>query len=422
MTIRPQEGGAVPRPTPTAEPPWTRRGEPAFRRINAALFVAGLATFSLLYCVQPLMPNFAEAFGVGAAQSSLSLSLSTGCLAFSILIAGGLSDRVGRKGVMATSLLTAAALNGIVAFAPNWPVLLVLRTLEGIALGGAPAVAMAYLAEEIHPGSLGFTMGLYVGGTAIGGMSGRVVTGLMAEYFGWRAAVGTIGLLGLVAAAGFLALLPPSRNFVSKERAGFFVQLKGLAAHLGHSALPWLFACGGLLMGAFVTLYNYAGFRLQAPPYDLDQAQSGAVFSLYAFGTLASTAAGAAADRFGRGPVLAICVALIGAGLAVTLAAPLVTVILGIALITLGFFAGHAVASGWVGRLAGAAKGQAASLYLLSYYLGSSILGSLGGVFWARGRWPAVAGFVAVLLVLLAIATARLWRWAATREPAGVRP
>ncbi len=410
----------LPPSTPAAsrDPAWTQRGDPAFRRINAALFVAGLATFSLLYCVQPLLPNFVQEFHVDAAQSSLALSVSTGCLAFSILAAGNLSDRIGRKTVMATSLFAAAALNALVASTSGWWLLLVVRTMEGIALGGAPAVAMAYLAEEIHPRSLGFTMGLYVGGTAIGGMSGRVVTGFVAEHLGWRAAVGTVGLLGLLAALGFVLLLPPSRNFSAKPRAGLGQQLRSYGAQLRHPALPLLFACGGLLLGSFVTFYNYAGFRLQAPPYNLNQAESGAVFSLYALGTLASTAAGAAADRLGRAPVLMGSVALLTLGLAITLATPLPVVIGGIALFTLGFFASHAVASGWVGRLAGASKGQAASLYLLTYYLGSSVLGSVGGLFWTGGRWPAVAGYIGLLLAGLVVAVLRLWRGSARIEPA----
>lgn len=412
MTLSPDAdpaGQDPPEAQVLAEPLWTHRGTGAYRRINAALFVSGLAIFSLLYCVQPLLPNFSAEYQIGAAASSLSVSLTTGLLAFSILIAGTLSDAIGRKTVMGLSLLVAALLNLAVAFTPNWPILLLGRALEGIALGGAPAVAMAYLAEEIHPRSLGFAMGLYVGGTGIGGLSGRIITGFVAEHFGWRAAIGTIGVLGLCAAIGFMLLLPPSRNFRPKARTSPRLLLSGLFDNFGRPGLPWLFLCGALLMGSFVTLYNYAGFRLQAPPYSLDQAQSGLVFSLYAVGTVASTLAGAAADRYGRVIVLVASALLAIIGLFITLAAPLTTIIVGIALFTIGFFGGHAVASGWVGRLAGASKGQAASLYLLFYYLGSSLLGSIGGLFWTKGGWPAVVGYIAALLAVLGLVVFRLW-------------
>ncbi len=102
-----------------------------------------------------------------------------------------------------------------------------------------------------------------------------------------------------------------------------------------------------------------------------------------------------------------MAVALLGAG--ATLFAPLGAVVLGIALVTVGFFAGHGVASGTVGGFAGDDKAQAASLYLLSYYAGSSVLGTAGGTFWTAARWPGVAAFVAALFAgagLLAVALA----------------
>jgi len=159
-------------------PDRVRRGTPAYARINWALFLSGYAVFSQIYCTQPLLPVLSEHFGVGAAASSLALSLTTGCLALSIFLAGALSESVGRKPLMFASLIAAAALELAAAAAPTWEILLALRALEGLALGGAPAVAMAYLAEEIEPAGLGSAMGLYIGGNALGGMAGRVVTGL----------------------------------------------------------------------------------------------------------------------------------------------------------------------------------------------------------------------------------------------------
>ncbi len=61
--------------------------------------------------------------------------------------------------------------------------LLIARALEGLLLGGVPAVTMAWIAEEIAPEHLGKTMGLYIAGTAFGGMMGRVGMGILVEYF-----------------------------------------------------------------------------------------------------------------------------------------------------------------------------------------------------------------------------------------------
>jgi YNFM family putative membrane transporter len=367
--------------------------------------LAGYSTFSLMYCVQPLLPVLARAFHLNATQSSLALSVTTGLLALSIFAAGAVSEMAGRKVLMAASLCSAAVLNVLAAFAPTWPLLLLARGLEGIALGGAPAVAMAYLAEEVEPQSLGFAMGLYIGGTALGGMTGRVLTGIAADVGGWRVALAVIGALGLLSALGFAALLPASRNFVRRPGLNGAYHLRAWGGHLSATGLPWLFAIGFLVMGGFVVVYNYVGFLLTGPTYGLSQAAAGLIFLVYLLGMVASSVAGAAGDRLGRAPVLAAGILMFAAGLALTLAPALFALIAGIALVTIGFFVAHGVASGWVGRMADGAKGHAASLYLLAYYLGSSLLGSAGGWFWTRAGWGGVVGFVtALLLAALAVA------------------
>ncbi|WP_083654637.1 MFS transporter [Burkholderia sp. SRS-W-2-2016] len=388
--------------------PYLERGSRAYWRASVALLFAGYATFSLLYCVQPLLPSFSEAFGVTPAQSSLSLSLSTAALALAIFVAGFVSEGWSRHKLMTLSLTVSAVLTIGVSIAPHWHQLLVLRFLEGLALGGVPAVAMAYLAEEVHPDGLGLAMGLYVGGTAIGGMAGRVITGVVADLFSWRVAIGTIGVLGLLSMLAFRALLPPSRHFVPRRGLGFAHHRKALLAQFRRPGLPQLFLLGFVLMGSFVTLYNYIGYRLLAPPYQLTQTEIGAIFVVYLTGVVASPWSGRMADTFGRARVLTASLLLMVGGLALTMLHPLAAIVAGIACVTFGFFAGHSVASGWVGRLAKEAKGQAAALYLLAYYIGSSVVGSYGGHVWAGHGWNGVAGLVGLLLVIGLVAATRL--------------
>ena len=91
--------------------------------------------------------------------------------------------------------------------------------------------------------------------------------------------------------------------------------------------------------------------------------------------------------------------------------ANLAAVVVGMALITIGFFAGHSTASGFVGLLAERGKGHAAGLYLLGYYLGSSVVGSLGGLFWSAAGWPGVTLMVGVVLLAGIAVTLWLMRW-----------
>jgi MFS transporter, YNFM family, putative membrane transport protein len=385
-----------------------RRDTAVNRRIGGGLFLAGFATFSLLYCTQPLLPLLAQDFRVSPAESSLALSLSTGFLAIAIIGAAVVSEAIGRRGLMFASMAGAALLNLATAAMPDWRFLLLCRAAEGFVLGGVPAVAMAYLAEEVDGDSIGLSMGLYVAGTALGGMAGRVGAGILADRLSWHAALQIVGVIGIATSIAFVVVLPASRNFV--RQSGFHPRyhLRAWWSHLSDRGLPLLFAIGFLVMGAFVVVYNYAGFRLIAPPYGLDQSTIGLIFTVYAFGIVASSVAGAAADRIGRRRVLPVGFGLAIAGTALTLVGNLLVFVAGIVLLTIGFFITHSVASGWVGRLAATAKGHASSLYLLAYYIGSSVGGTAGGPFWSAGGWPAVAGFAGIYLLLGLVASVRL--------------
>jgi MFS transporter, YNFM family, putative membrane transport protein len=385
------------------------RGTPAFHRTNLALFSAGFATFALMYCVQPLLPLFARVFHVSAAASSLAISSVTGSVAVAILLAGSVSEAWGRKSVMTASMFSSAILTTLSPLAPGWSSFLAMRGLEGIAFSGLPAVAMAYLAEEMHPGSVGLAMGLYVGGTAVGGMSGRLIIGILTDLVGWRWALSAVGAIGLIAAFIFWRSLPPSSHFRSRPmHLGGLLQSFG--QHLAEPGLRLLFLEGFLLMGAFVSVYNYIGFRLIAPPYLLSHAEVGSVFAVYLVGTVSSAWVGSLAGRLGRRNVFWSVVALMLVGLVTTLCAPLAVVILGLALFTFGFFAAHSVLSSWVGLRARHSKAQASALYLFFYYVGSSVAGTAGGWFWKLYAWTGVVAFLAALLLLALIVSIRLTR------------
>lgn len=384
-----------------------RRGQDGYRRMSEAMFAAGLATFALLYTTQPLLPLLSAELKVSASASTLTLAVTTLGIAVALLPAGWLSDAWGRTRVMKLSLLGSATLCVLAAASPSFPVLLAVRALQGVALAGLPAVAMAYLVEEVHPDSLGASIGLYIGGNAIGGMAGRLVGGLFADLGGWRLSLLAVGLCSLGCTAVFLRRAPASRHFVPRA---FRLRptLGRLREHLRDAGQLRLDAMAALLMGTFVAVFNGLSFRLEAAPYGLGQTAIAAVFLVYPLGSLSSAVAGRLADRIGRRAVLPFGVLIAGAGLALTLLRPLALVVLGIAVLTIGFFAAHSVASSWVGRRAVHAPAQAAALYLLAFYVGSSVAGPLGGAAWEAGGWDEVVLVGALLLTLALVVSLRL--------------
>lgn len=376
---------------------YIQRGTRNYRRANLALFFAGFVTFSTIYAFQPLFPNLVGEFGISPALASLSLSVTTFSLALTLPVSGSLSDVWGRRGIMGVAVILGSLLALATTAGSSLTVLLAVRLLQGVVLAGIPAVAMAYLNEEIEPRALGSAMGLYIAGNALGGMTGRILTALLADWLTWRTAIMAIGLLSLSLAFNFLLLLPPSRHF--QRRPLHLGQLTAsLFGHLRNPGLRSLFFIAFTCMGGFVTLYNYVTFRLLGPDFNLSQSQVALIFLAYAFGAGGSSLLGGLIDRHGRSRILFCALAIMAGGLMLTLLPQLAAVVLGTILFTVGFFGAHATASAWVGVLAGQARGQASSLYLFSYYMGSSISGTGGGFFYAAWGWDGVVALISLLL------------------------
>jgi MFS transporter, YNFM family, putative membrane transport protein len=385
------------------------RGTAAFRRTTVALGTAGFSTFALLYSIQPLLPVFSQQFHVTAAGASLSLSLTTGLMAVCMLLASTVSESVGRKPVMVASVLASSVLMILSALVPAWWQFLLLRALMGVTLSGLPAIAMAYVAEEIDPRSTGLSMGLYIGGNALGGMSGRLLIGVLADHAGWRPALLIVGLASTIGNIIFWRILPPSRNF-RPRRFSLEALTSAFLGHLQDSALLMLFAEGFLLMGGFVAIYNYLGYRLLAPPFDLSQAEVGFIFSAYLVGIFSSAWMGNLGNRLGRRHVLWVGFVIMLLGTALTETRSVILIILGVLVVTFGFFGAHSIASGWVSARARHAKAQASSLYLFFYYLGSSVVGTAGGVFMGHFGWPGVTLMTGTLIVIGLFLSRRLSR------------
>ncbi|MGW6919534.1 MFS transporter [Kitasatospora sp. NPDC054939] len=397
-----------------------RAGQRSFRRANLALFAAGIATFVLLYSTQGLLPVLSDDLGLTPGQASWTASAATLGLALALLPASALSDRYGRTAVMTGSVLAASALALTLPFAPDLGTLVVLRALQGAALAGLPATAMAYLAEEVHPGSLASAMGLYVAGNSIGGMGGRLVSGWTAAGFGWRWGLAASAVLALLAALAFRLLIPAARHFTPAP-----VDARALArtvgGHLRNPLLLRLYLLGLLFMAVFGAVYNTVGYRLIGAPFHLPESVAASIFVVYLVGTATSAAAGRLAGRLGRRGALYVAIAVTAAGLLLSLAESLLCALLGLVLITGGFFAGHATASASVGRTATTGRAQASALYLIAYYLGNSLGGTLGADAYHATGWPGTAAVALTAMALAAGVTLYATRRAITaRRPAAV--
>ncbi|MBY8883951.1 MFS transporter [Streptomyces sp. PTM05] len=394
-------------------------GTSAYRRAILALFAAGTATFLLLYSTQGVLPAISQSLRVTPAQASLTVAMTTAGLAVALIPLSALSERFGRVPVMAASVFSAALIGLAVPFAPDLTTLVVLRTLQGVALAGLPATAMAYLAEEVSQAAIASAIGLYVAGNSIGGMCSRVIAGFVTQVAGWRVALGVLGVLSLACAVAFVLLAPKARHFRPAPISPRALA-RTVGGHLGNPLLVRLYLLGMLFMAVFGSVYTVLGYRLTAAPFDLPEGLVGAIFLVYLVGTASSAATGRLVAGVGRRGALYVGITLVAAGLGLTLLASLAAVLGGLVLITAGFFVGHATASGAVGHTAKAARAQASALYLTAYYIGNSVGGMVGATAYHGDGWP---GTVAVGLTAMVAATGitLYGTRAARRSPTRVR-
>lgn len=384
-----------------------RRGTREYRQASGVLFAAGFMAFSLLYVVQGTLPAVSAGFGVSPATASLTLSFTTLPLAVAVVVAASWSEGLGRRSLLVGALLGAAVLTMGAAASPTFGVLLVLRVLTGLVLAGLPAVAMAYVAEEFHPSGLGTAMGLYISGTGLGGMTGRLAGGLLASALSWRLALAIVGGICLIGGVWVALRLPSSRNFVPAP-GSLRSRIAAMRGPLRDWVIIRLAVCGFVLMGSLVSYFNYLQYRLAGAPFHLPSSVVALVFAVYVFGTVSANWMGRLADRRSRRSVLYLGFAIMAAGVLASLSGSLPLVLAGTAALVFGFFGAHSVTSGWVNAWATRQRAQASSLYLFGYHLGSSVAGFVGGLFFGAYGWSGEVGTVIILLAGGVVAAVRL--------------
>lgn len=389
------------------------------RRRNRAVLVAGFSAFAMLYVAQGALPAVSRAFSVTPAASALTVSLTTLPLALGVVVAASVSERLGRRGMLIGSLVAASLCTLATAASPSFGVLLGLRVATGLALAGLPAVAMAYVAEEALVGRLGSSMGLYISGTGLGGLAGRLLGGLLSGA-GWQAGYLAVGVLASFGTAYVIATLPASRHFAAHQ-VGLLTQLRSSGVHWRDAVLRRLFLCGFALMGAMVAYFNFLLYRLERAPFGLTEGTAALVFLLYLAGTVSANFFGRLADHRSRRALLLIGGMIMLAGTLLSLSAMLWLVLLSTGLVTFGFFGAHATASGWVGAQAEGRRAQASSFYLLCYHLGSSLLGFVGGLAYGGAGWGGLVVLVAASIGVVVLACLRLPATVVAGAPRAVR-
>ena len=388
--------------------PKAEMGSVRFKRIRNCIFLSGLSVFAQLYLFQPVLSDLCRDFQIDPATSSLAVSFSTLGMAAGLFIWAFKADTLGRAKLMSFSLIASAILTLLSSLAWNFPMVLALSLLKGMALSGVSAVALAYLNEEVSPAVLGTAISLYLSGNTIGGMSGRVCGALIAGWSSWHITALCLGLAALAIGIVFARRFPASLHF-HPQHTDVRIKLRRMGSFLTHFAFLGLFLTAALILGAFVSVYNYISFVLEAEPFNLPHYIVAMIFLMYITGVAGSMCIGWLSDRHDAALLLKISLLLMLAGVLLLLVMKLWALIAGLGIVTFAFSGANAMSSRIVSIRAHRAKSSATCLYWLFYYVGSSIIGASSGLVLTSHGWNsfvlAIAGIVLIALLFSCLAT-----------------
>jgi predicted MFS family arabinose efflux permease len=375
--------------------------------LNLAVFAAGFATFINMWCTQSILPQIAAAFHVAQARTGLIVTAPLVATALMAPLIGAMSDRFGRKALVAGAALLLVIPTALVADAQNLATMVALRFVQGLMLPFIFTVTIAYIGDETSGAATAKLAGTYTSGAIFGGFSGRLVSGLVTAAADWRVALLAVAGMTLVMAVVIAVAMPKERRF--RPLYGFGRALKSFPAHLSNRRLLATYAVGFGVLFSLVSVFTFINFRLAAPPYRMGPAALGLIFVVYLGGVVMSPVAARLSTRFGRKRVMAVVGPIIMVGLLLTLAAPLWSIILGLLLISSAIFVQQTLATAFVGAAAREGKSTAVGLYVTFYYVGGSCGGLAPAGVWHAYGWPGCVALVVVMQAVMLATALRFW-------------
>jgi predicted MFS family arabinose efflux permease len=303
----------------------------------------------------------------------------------------------------------------LAATSPGVGVLVAWRFLQGLVVPGIYAVTMAFITEEWPAHRLGRAMAALVTGNVIGGFSGRVLSGLAAERWGWRGSFVLLAFVTAIAAAVACRLLPhgdPGRPVASSAAR---IRLRDV---LGEPRLVATFAVGFNVLFTLVATFTYVTFYLAAPPFLLGTGALSWLFTVYLVGAVVTPFAGRWIDRVGSRRAITVALGGAIAGGAFTLVHSIWAVVIGLAVGCSAVFVSQSASTAYLRTAAPEpVRSWASGFYVSMYYLGGAAGGVAPALAWRLGGWPGCVALVALVQLSTLVLARRFWLPGAPAEP-----
>jgi len=380
-----------------------------YKKVTLGLGLGSFLVFCNLYYFQPLLPYFMVKFNATELQVNWLFSSTSLAIALSLLPWAILSEIIGRRPIMRCSLILIPCINFLMFISADLHTLILLRAALGIALAGFIAVAVAYMAEELEPPAMLNAIGGYISANTLGGIIGRIYGGVMTDTIGLQWTTLTMSILSGIALLIIFPLILKQRHFIARQ-GRLQHHVIQIVRHIKNPNLIFAMLIGGLNFSVFINIFSVMGFKLSAAPISLPASLLSLMFLCYLSGTLSARLSGRWMhnNSLFSGLLLGIGISLVG--LIILSLQTMLTIIIGLLVLSAGAFFIHALAYSHIGRSATQGKSTATALYLVMYYSGGSVGGFILIYCWQiEGWWAVLAATSIIYTMMLSLVFALKW-------------
>jgi predicted MFS family arabinose efflux permease len=321
---------------------------------------------------------------------------------------GMLSDALGRKSVICSSLLALTLPTALIPLTHSLNALIALRFMQGLAVPGIVVVLIAYIGEEFRGGGMARMMAIYVGGTVMGGFCGRFITGHAGDLLGWRGAFVLLAAMNLIGTLLVWWRLPASRHFIANRNVQGALDM--LWRHLHNRRLMASCAVGFCVLFSLVGAFTYVNLYLAAAPFHLSTAGLANVFAVYLVGVLVTPLAGRHSERVGFMRALLWALSLSACGLLMTLVPSLPVIVVGLTICSSGVFLCQSATISAIAKNVTEGRSLATGIYYMSYYAGGAVGAWGAGLAFESCGWSGSVMTITVVQMLAAAIVGMVWR------------
>lgn len=342
-----------------------------------------------LYYAQPLEATLAEHFGASTGAVGAALTVIQVAYAVGLATVVPLGDLLQRRRLVVTVLAVTVAGLVVAATAPSLAVLGSAFAVVGVTAVAAQ-VLVPFAAQLARPGEQGRTVGTVMSGLLIGVLVARVVSGLVADWLGWRAVFVLAAVLTALCALTLWRTLPVVAPSIRTSYPRLLGSVLGLIRDQPVLRLRMVY--GSTSYASFGALWTSIGFLLASPPFNLSDAQIG-LFALFGVaGALMARFAGRLADRGLAHPTTGAALALTAASFVLVWqgAHSLVVLAIGIVVFDMALQGCHITNQSVVFALAPQARSRLNTAYMTSYFVGGATGSGLSAAMYAAHGWTGV--------------------------------